>query len=390
MDTGQMRNLFHMAYLTVKDELAVFNGLVLRNTRIVLPVSLRQQAIELAHVGHQGVVKTKSLLREKVWFPGIDRLVEDRIKQCLPCQAATTNNAEGPEPLKMTTLWPWKEVAVDFAGPFPTGEYLLVVVDEYSRFPEVELVTSTSSKATIAKLDSIFARQGIPDTVKTDNGPPFNGAEFLSFAEELGFHHRRITPLWSQANGEAERFVRTLNKTIRVSNIEGRNWKHDLVRFLHQYRATLHSSIVMSPAEALNNRKMKVQLPETNLQGDREARDIRAVDKRRKDKMKSYADYKRPARESRIQIGDTVIVKQQRSNKLSTPYDPRQYKVQNRKGSMVTAKRGDHEITRNLSKLKRVHPVANGEEMDDEVMVELPLDEPHDALRDNAEGNILK
>ncbi|XP_014676330.1 PREDICTED: uncharacterized protein K02A2.6-like [Priapulus caudatus] len=187
-------------YLTVKDELAVFNGLVLRNTRIVLPVSLRQKAIELAHVGHQGVVKTKSLLREKVWFPGIDRLVEERIKQCLPCQAATANNAEGPEPLKMTTLHcgPWKEVAVDFGGPFPTGEYLLVVVDEYSRFPEVELETSTSSKATIPKLDSIFARQGIPDTVKTDNGPPFNGAEFSSFAES--YCRRRIYTVLATGN----------------------------------------------------------------------------------------------------------------------------------------------------------------------------------------------
>ncbi|XP_014665850.1 PREDICTED: uncharacterized protein K02A2.6-like [Priapulus caudatus] len=104
---------------------------------------------------------------------------------------------------------PWKEVAVDFAGPFPTGEYLLAVVDEYSRFPEVELVTSTSSKATIPKLDSIFARQGIPDTVKTDNGPPFNGTEFSSFAE-VGISSSTYSPLLPEENGEAKRFMRTL------------------------------------------------------------------------------------------------------------------------------------------------------------------------------------
>ena len=120
--------------------------------------------IDLAHASHQGIVKTKSLIREKVWFPGIDRMVEDKVKKCIPCQAATTENTERLEPLKRTPLpsSPWKEVAVDFTGPYASGEYLLVVVDEYSRYPEVEIVSSTSAKATIPKLDAIFARQGIP------------------------------------------------------------------------------------------------------------------------------------------------------------------------------------------------------------------------------------
>ena len=83
-----------------------------------------------------------------------------------------------------------------FLGPLPSGEYLMVVIDKYSRFPEVEIVTSTSARSTIPpKLDAIFARQGIPDFLKSDNGLPFNGKEFKNFAEYLGFHHRKITPL---------------------------------------------------------------------------------------------------------------------------------------------------------------------------------------------------
>ena len=61
---------------------------------------------------------------------------------------------------------PWKEVAVDFTGPFAGGEYLLDVIDEYSCFSEVEVVYSTSANAVIPKLDAIFARQGIPEAVK--------------------------------------------------------------------------------------------------------------------------------------------------------------------------------------------------------------------------------
>lgn len=65
----------------------------------------------------------------------------------------------------------------------------MVVIDEFSRFPEVELLTSTSAKAVIPKLDAIFARQGVPDILKSDNGPPFNGREFENFANHLGFNH---------------------------------------------------------------------------------------------------------------------------------------------------------------------------------------------------------
>ena len=156
----------------------MFNGLVLRRNRIVKPSSLRGKAVDLVHGGHQGIVKTKQLIRDKVWFPGIDKLAEE-VKNHLSCQAASTKSPP-LEPLRMTPLpsAPWKDVAVDFAGPFPSGDYIMVVTDEFSRFPEVEILTSTSARTVIPKLDAIFARQGIPDVQKSDNGPPFHGLEF--------------------------------------------------------------------------------------------------------------------------------------------------------------------------------------------------------------------
>ena len=183
-------------YKNVKDELSVCDGLIIRGTRLVLPKSLQHQAVELAHTGHQGIVKTKRLLREKVWFPSIDRMVQERIKNCIPCQAATQGTMPKPEPLNMTPLpkAPWCEIAIDFVGPFPSGEVLLVVIDEFSRFPEVEILHSTTANAVIPKLDCIFSRQGIPKVVKSDNGPPFNSNEFAKFASFLGFEHRKVTP----------------------------------------------------------------------------------------------------------------------------------------------------------------------------------------------------
>ena len=98
-------------------------------------------------------MKTKSLIRETIWFPGIDKMVEDAVTNCSPCQAAT-NSHSPQEPLQMTHLpeHTWLEVSIDMRGPFPTGEYLLVVMDDYSRFPEVEIINSTSTRAVLPKL----------------------------------------------------------------------------------------------------------------------------------------------------------------------------------------------------------------------------------------------
>ena len=120
-------------YRHFQDELMVCDDVILRGNRIVLPQSLQNQACEVAHLGHQSIVKTKQLLREKVWFPDIDQMVETTVKSGLPCQASTQGTFSPPEPLQPSPLpeKAWTNVAVDFVGPFPIGEYLLVVVDEY-------------------------------------------------------------------------------------------------------------------------------------------------------------------------------------------------------------------------------------------------------------------
>ena len=131
--------------------------MVLRGNRIVVPSKLRKRAVELAHVGHQGIVKTKILIHEKVWFPGMYKMVKDKVDNCLACQAVTPSKSSRIEPLQVIPLPSglWKMLAMDFFGPFPSGDYLLVIIDEYSRFPEVEIVKSTSTKSVIPRLDRL-------------------------------------------------------------------------------------------------------------------------------------------------------------------------------------------------------------------------------------------
>ena len=83
------------AYRKIKSELALneHDRIILRGSRIILPESLRLKAIHIAHEGHQGLVKTKQLLREKVWYPGIDKLAKNVVDTCILCQ---TNGPKCP------------------------------------------------------------------------------------------------------------------------------------------------------------------------------------------------------------------------------------------------------------------------------------------------------
>ena len=145
------------AYELVSHELACIGQVVLRGTRIVVPRTLRRRVLDLAHEGHQSIVKTKEHLSSKVWWPGIDNEAEKKCRECFGCHMVTKHV---PLPLIKPTRLPeraWQEVAVDLLGPLPTGEHLLVVVDYFSRWMEVDVLRSTTSAAVIKCLDSHFA-----------------------------------------------------------------------------------------------------------------------------------------------------------------------------------------------------------------------------------------
>ncbi|CAB4027390.1 PREDICTED: uncharacterized protein K02A2.6-like, partial [Paramuricea clavata] len=120
----------------------------------------------------------------------------------------------------------------------------------------VEIVNSTEEKTCIPNLDTTFARYGIPSKIKTDNGPPFNGKEFETYAKTLGIEWKTITPLWPQGNAVVERFMKPMGKLLKTAEIEGMNRKQELQRFLLQYRSTRHQTTKGAPCELLFNRQI--------------------------------------------------------------------------------------------------------------------------------------
>ena len=376
METGAWNN--KSLLYRVRHELSMMDGIMLKGNKIVVPETLQARAVQLAHEGHQGIVKTKALARERIWFPGIDKKIEQVVKDCFACQVTTPTVTR--EPLQMSELpeGPWEELSLDF-GHISATEYIMVLTDEYSRFPIVEVIQSTSSRTVIPRLDKILSEFGFPISLKTDNGPPFNSSEFAAYAEAMKFKHRKITPLWPRANAETERFMRTVKKSIKAARIEQKPWKQELQKFLRSYRSTPHTTTGETPFEMLMRREMKIKLPQLDLkktQPDPCDERMRRRDKAEKLKMKAYADSKAYVRPSDIQMGDSVVVKDTSIKKSGTPYDPEPLEVVQKKGSMITAENGRKTVTRNSSFFKQVNAdVCKEKEADVDINDMIPPDD---------------
>ena len=236
----------------------------------------------------------------------------------------------------------------------------MAVLDEYSRFAEVEVLKSVSAETVIPILDKILASRGTPDKIKTDNGPPFQSAEFADFAQQLGFVHQKVTPYWPEANGQAESFMKCLGKTVKCAQLEGKPWRRELHRFLRNYRATPHSSTGVPPASALNGYSMKIKLPElrnrpqTHIQEFMQ-KDMINNDSKSKMKMKHYAERRRNIKQSNLKVGDSVLMKNAtKRGKLTSKFHEQPFEVIERKGDMVIARRGQEIKARNTSHFKSI------------------------------------
>ena len=305
-----------------------------------------------------GIEKVKQLLREKVYFPGIDKAAEDMIKNCLPCQCVS--HPDPPEPLKMSKFppGPWRTLNIDFLGPISSSKYILVAIDQFSRFPEAEITRSTEASSVIPRLQKIFSVHGLPHKIYTDNGPPWHSNEIKQFMLENGIDHHPVTPHYPQANGLVENINKPIMKAIRTAQVEHRHWHHALFEFLVLYKATPHSSTKFSPSQLLFNRPIRTKLPhcssttvETSVLSAARRNDHLA-----KNRPEYYADKRRRSKPCPLRIGDTVIVKRRKRNKLSTTFDPTPFVIIARKGNMITAKgpEGMNNVTRNSTFFKKV------------------------------------
>ena len=133
------------------------------------------------HMGHQGITKCHENARHSVWWLGLSKQLETLVSNCHVC---CQFRSQPTEPLIATPFpqLPWQKVGVDLFT-WEGAKYLLLI-DYYSRYIEVTKLPSETSNDVIERMKSMFARRGIPQEVRSDNGPQFLSALFRKFSTE--------------------------------------------------------------------------------------------------------------------------------------------------------------------------------------------------------------
>ena len=130
-------------------------NLLLCGGRIIVPTVPREEALKKLHQCHQRIQRCQLRAQSAVWWPGLSTQLADMVKRCPECARDTTSNQE---PLIPTALpqYPWQRVGSDLF--VLDGTNYLLVVDYFSRFPEIVRLRETTSTAVIAALKKLFVR----------------------------------------------------------------------------------------------------------------------------------------------------------------------------------------------------------------------------------------
>ena len=287
----------------------------------------------------------------------MDNEVNRIVQGCLQCQAATETKHRDPLIPSKAPPQVWSHLDADHWGPTDEGKYILVVVDETTKYAEAVVVNSTSAEPNIEAFDRMFSTHGYPEKLKTDGGPPFNGKEnhqLQKYFKWAGIQHKTtVSADDPEANGLAEAFMKHIQKVWHTARLEGNDPKAELNKHLLMYNATPHPSTGFAPSELMFGRKIRTRLPKALSREDSSVETARENDDKAKQLQKRYKDAKPYVRDHSIKVGDQVLLKQKKS-KSQTAYNPEPFIVTEVNGHQITADKQEQSLTRDAQKWKRI------------------------------------
>ena len=282
-------------YWRRRHELTIEDDCLLWGSRVV-PQKLRVKLLEELHRDHSGMSRMKLVARSYIWWPGLDEEIERLVRGCQSCQAVkNAPPAAALHPWSWPTQ-PWRRVHLDFAGPVE-GSMLLLAVDAHSKWPEIQLMCSTTAVKTIEVFTNDVCSLRF---TCTDNGPQFVATEFKTFMKENGVRHIRSAPYHPASNGQVERLVQTCKQALKAGKDSGLSLAHRLSNFLISYRSTRHSTTGQSPSELFLRRRIRTSLDLLKPDAERQVLDKQAQQKLAHDKR---------VRENTWTVGERVMAK---------------------------------------------------------------------------------
>ena len=243
-------------FWTMREELSMEDGIILKGSKILVPPVLRQEMLELIHEGHQGIERCINKARESLYWPGYREDIKQMVEKCSICQMTSDKLRKLPVISTEIPPYPWHTVGSDLFY-WKSGDYL-VFADYFSKFLIVRKLPSSTSQAVIKEISNIVAEYGLPVCLRSDNGPCYASQEFKDFMSFCDITHLTSSPRYPQSNGFAEAMVKIAKRYMEKATMDGQPWNFGLL----EYRRTPLSSKLPSPMEMLMSRKPRTRLPQ--------------------------------------------------------------------------------------------------------------------------------
>ena len=244
-----------LPYFDMRDSLSIVDGILVKGEAIVIPSELRASIKKRLHSAHLGCESMKRRARGIVFWPGMVHDIKQLADSCETCQEMKPQNTQKALKQHNEGDGPWKKIGLDFFEI--TGKHYLIVMDYYSNFIEIDLLTSQTSTRTITLLKKHFARYGIPRVIVSDGGPQFTCQQFNSFMTSWSISHHTSSPMHQRANGKAESAVKIMKSLLIKTYKDG----GDPYEAILKQRNTPRQDTALSPAQMMFNGKTRSFLP---------------------------------------------------------------------------------------------------------------------------------
>jgi len=206
---------------------------------------------------HPGITRMLHLVRIKNLPYSVDD-VKKVISTCQICSRVKPQFFQKENKSLIQAMRPFDRLSIDFKGPLPSSsvnKYLLVIVDEYSRFPFAFPCKDTTADTVIKCLISLFSVFGMPGYLHSDRGTSFMSTNLKEFLLGHGISTSRTTPYHPTGNGQCEKYVglvwKTINLALQTKKLHIQNWEAVLPDALHSIRSLLCTATNTTPHERL-------------------------------------------------------------------------------------------------------------------------------------------